>query len=128
MRLRVVTAVMMLASLISAAPVGIGFGAPVPTVTPSATLNVVAKEFLYEPKQLIGKAGEITFTVKNIGSIEHDFAVEGAKGKMLAQVKAFASGKTIQVKVKLDAGAYKVFCSIPGHREAGMEVGLTVRP
>ena len=128
MRVRALAAAAVMATVFASAQVGIGVGAPVPTATPSATLSLVAKEFLYEPKQLLGKAGEVTFTIKNTGSVEHDFAVEDAKGKMLAQVKSFAPGKTIQAKAKLNAGAYKVFCSIPGHREAGMEATLVVRP
>ena len=102
--------------------------APTPTATPSATVSLVAREFLYEPKQVLAKAGEVTFIVKNTGSVEHDFAVEDARQKMLAQVTAFAPGKTIQAKVKLAAGAYTIFCSVPGHREAGMQAALAVKP
>ena len=108
--------------------VGLGGAAtsPTPAPTPGLTVTLIAREFLYEPKQAVAKTGEVTFSVKNTGSVEHDFAVEDAAKKMLAQVTAFAPGKTIQVKAKLAAGNYKIYCSIPGHREAGMEATLKV--
>jgi uncharacterized cupredoxin-like copper-binding protein len=89
---------------------------------------VVAREFLYEPKDLIAKAGEVTFTVRNTGAVEHDFVVENAAKKLVAEARPFPPGKTVQVKARLTPGAYTVYCSIPGHREAGMQATLRVVP
>jgi uncharacterized cupredoxin-like copper-binding protein len=95
---------------------------------PSGKIAVLAREFLYEPKQFTVKAGEVTFAVKNAGVIDHDFVIEDAKNKPIAQANPFAAGKTVEVKVKLAPGAYTIFCSIPGHREAGMSATLKVVP
>ncbi|MDQ7859440.1 MAG: plastocyanin/azurin family copper-binding protein [Armatimonadota bacterium] len=99
-----------------------------PPATPSLSLTVVAREFVYEPKDLLAKAGEVTFTVRNTGAIEHDFVVENAAKKMVAEARPFPAGKTVQVKARLAPGAYVVYCSIPGHREAGMQATLRVVP
>jgi uncharacterized cupredoxin-like copper-binding protein len=119
-------AVLMVAGLIvlsaaSAVP------APPPT-PPSLSVAIIAREFLFEPKDLIAKAGDVTFTVRNTGAVEHDFVVENAAKKLVAEARPFPPGKTVQVKVRLTPGAYTVYCSIPGHREAGMQATLRVVP
>jgi uncharacterized cupredoxin-like copper-binding protein len=132
MHTRRLTAVMLLATAMAGLLVAPGRAAPAatprPAATPSATPALVAKEFLYEPKQVLAKAGDVTFTIKNVGSVDHDFVIEDSKGKVLAQATPFPAGKTVQVKAKLAAGSYTIFCSIPGHREAGMQTPLVVRP
>lgn len=95
---------------------------------PAGAIAVTAREFLYEPNKLTAKAGDVTFAVKNAGVVEHDFVIEDKAKKQMAQANPFAPGKTMQVKVKLAAGDYAVFCSIPGHREAGMAATLRVTP
>jgi nitrite reductase (NO-forming) len=105
---------------------------PKPAATAAAALSgriaVTAREFQYEPNQFTVKAGEVTFVVKNAGAIDHDFVVEDAKNKELTMVHPFPAGKTMEVKVKLVPGTYTAFCSIPGHREAGMSAKLQVVP
>jgi uncharacterized cupredoxin-like copper-binding protein len=87
---------------------------------------VTAREFLYEPNKLTLKAGDVTFAVKNAGAVEHDFVIEDKARKQIAQATPFAPGRTVQVKARLAAGDYSIFCSIPGHREAGMMATLRV--
>ncbi|MDR7521627.1 MAG: plastocyanin/azurin family copper-binding protein [Armatimonadota bacterium] len=99
-----------------------------PPASPSLSVTVVAREFVYEPRDLLAKAGEVTFTVRNAGAVEHDFVVENAAKKIVAEAKPFPAGKTVQVKARLAPGAYVVYCSIPGHREAGMQATLRVVP
>ncbi|MDR7482624.1 MAG: cupredoxin domain-containing protein [Armatimonadota bacterium] len=99
-----------------------------PPAGPSLSLVVVAREFVYEPRDLVAKAGEVTFTVRNTGAIEHDFVIESVAKKVVAEARPFPPGKTVQVKARLTPGAYVVYCGIPGHREAGMQATLRVVP
>ncbi|HSJ50647.1 MAG TPA: cupredoxin domain-containing protein [Actinomycetota bacterium] len=86
------------------------------------TLSVQAKEFEFTPSTLTAPADtEVTVELENAGTIEHDFALDEADLVVLAPATESASGT-----FSLPAGSYTFYCSIPGHREAGMEGSLTV--
>jgi plastocyanin len=72
-----------------------------------------------------GKAGNDTIEFKNPSSIPHNVAIEDSAGKTIAETKTIGKGET-STTVELEAGSYTFYCSIPGHREAGMEGTLTV--
>ena len=86
-------------------------------------IDVVGKEFSYDPDKLTLKAGEgSTIVLRNTGSIEHDITVDGAKFKLTVP------GNNAREKVlKVDKpGTYEFYCSLPGHKSAGMKGELTV--
>ena len=62
--------------------------------------------------------------VKNAGKIQHDLAVQG--GAVNAKTPLLNPGQTAKLTVKLPAGTYTLFCTVPGHRAAGMVAKLTV--
>ena len=72
-----------------------------------------------------GKAGEDTIDFDNPSSTPHNVSIEDSAGKKLVETKTIAKSKT-SVKVMLKPGTYTFFCSIPGHREGGMEGTLTI--
>jgi plastocyanin len=80
----------------------------------------------YDTKTLSAKAGKITIAFTNMAAISHDVNVESASGERLAGVEPF-TGATKDVSLTLKPGTYKFYCSVPGHRQAGMEGTLTVR-
>jgi len=69
--------------------------------------------------------GTVKVESKNEASIDHDIAIEGNgvndKGEVVN------NGGTSEVDVDLKAGDYTFYCSVPGHREGGMEGKLTVK-
>ena len=69
-------------------------------------------------------AGTYTFVVKNAGKIQHDLAVQG--GAVNAKTPLINPGSTAKVTVKLPAGTYTLYCTVPGHKAAGMVAKLTV--
>jgi plastocyanin len=69
-------------------------------------------------------AGVIAVMLRNDGALHHDIAVEGVDGGRAVTVAA--PGSTTDGQVRLVAGTYTYFCSVPGHREAGMEGELRV--
>ena len=87
-----------------------------------ATFEVTAAEFTFTPATLSTTADTAT-TVKltNSGTIEHDLTIDEANLKIAVGATEAAEGT-----FTLGAGTYTFYCSVPGHREAGMEGTLTV--
>ena len=103
-----------------------GRGQPGGTVPPppGTTLTVEESEFRIVPQDLAARAGRLTFQIKNVGTVEHNFVVEGTAVK----VESIQSGETQTATVDLAAGTYRMVCTIPGHEEAGMVGTLEVSP
>jgi len=59
--------------------------------------------------------------VKNVGKIPHDLALQGG-----AKTALISPGKSATLTVTLKPGTYTLYCSVPGHRQAGMVAKLTV--
>lgn len=99
-------------------------GGGTPTLTsppPGGILAVTATEFTFDPRQLEAKANtETGITLKNVGTVEHNLTIEGADVSISAK-----PGETATATFSLPAGTYTYFCSLPGHREAGMTGTLT---
>jgi len=82
-------------------------------------------ELMFTAMSATGKAGDDTIDFKNPSSTPHNVSIEDSNGKKIAETKTIAESET-STKVELEAGEYTFFCSIPGHREAGMEGTLTI--
>ena len=67
-----------------------------------------------------------TIDFTNQSSTPHNVAIEDKSGKVIAETETLAEGSSSAV-ADLKPGTYTFFCSIPGHREAGMEGTLTVK-
>jgi plastocyanin len=78
----------------------------------------------FEQTDVSATAGSITIDFTNMSSLPHDVKIEGNG----------ASGGTDEITdssttatVDLEPGTYTFFCSVDGHRAAGMEGTLTVK-
>jgi uncharacterized cupredoxin-like copper-binding protein len=96
------------------------------TTTTSAATSVPVSETEFKialPKTTLA-AGSYSFEVKNDGKIEHDLVVKG--NGVDEKTPTIGPGKSATLNVDLKPGTYDVYCSIPGHKQAGMDVKLTV--
>jgi plastocyanin len=79
----------------------------------------------YQFASATAPAGNLTIESKNDASIPHDIAIEGNgvndKGEVVQ------GGGTSKISADLKAGEYTFYCSVPGHREGGMEGKLTIK-
>jgi plastocyanin len=79
----------------------------------------------YEYGSAQAQPGEITIESKNDAPIGHNIAVEGngvdEKGDVVQ------GGGVSKISADLKPGEYTFYCSVPGHREGGMEGKLTVK-
>jgi plastocyanin len=99
---------------------GGGGGSTVDISTPSGG------SLAFDQKTASAKAGSVTINFDNKQSLQHDVAIEDSSGKTLGQTDLVSSG-TANTTVDLQPGTYTFFCTVPGHRDAGMEGTLTVK-
>ena len=86
-----------------------------------ARVNVAASEFKFVLSKKSAKRGVVTFIVKNVGKISHDFEIKGRKTRMLSP------GQSATLRVTfLKKGAYPYKCTVPGHAAAGMKGVFTI--
>ncbi len=83
-------------------------------------------ELAYTSTSETAKAGKVTVEFNNPQALTHDVAIENANGEELGATELIASGSDTTT-VDLKPGTYTYFCTVPGHREAGMEGTLTVK-
>ena len=81
----------------------------------------------FDTDSLSAKAGSVTIDFDNPAAITHDVAVEDSSGKELGKSDLIAQSKTTLDLSNLKPGKYTYFCTVPGHREGGMEGTLTVK-
>jgi len=88
-------------------------------------IPVAASGLAYKFADATATAGQVTIKSENPQPTQHDIAIEGngvnEKGEVVT------SGGTSQFSADLKPGEYTFFCSVPGHREGGMEGKLTVK-
>lgn len=102
-------------------------GAPAPRKTeidadPSGQLAFLQKSVTL-------KAGKVTINFVNRAPIAHNLTIQqgtGATGAVVAGTATFASGSA-KLTATLKPGTYTFYCSVPGHRQAGMQGTLTVK-
>jgi plastocyanin len=97
-----------------------GGGSTVNISTPSGST------LAFDQKTASAKAGNVTIDFDNKQPLQHDVAVEDSSGKQLGATELVSSG-TASTTVTLQPGSYTYFCTVPGHRQAGMEGTLTVK-
>jgi uncharacterized cupredoxin-like copper-binding protein len=108
---------------------------------PQAITVVSSDDFTFDPDALTVTAGQpVVITLDNSGgAIEHDFASDEMPVSDVVEDGTAHEGDTTEVHVAADgggsatleftpteAGEYVFYCSVEGHRDAGMEGTITV--
>jgi plastocyanin len=87
-------------------------------------IPVAASGLAFEFADAEAPAGQVKLTSENPQSVDHNIAVEGSgvdeKGPVV-------QNGTSEITADLQSGEYTFYCSVPGHREGGMEGKLTVK-
>jgi plastocyanin len=80
----------------------------------------------YNTTSLSAKAGKVSIDFTNMAPLGHNVTIASASGAVVGATPTFQGGlKTLSLNLK--PGTYKFYCSVPGHRMAGMEGTLTVK-
>jgi plastocyanin len=83
-------------------------------------------ELAFTTTKATAKAGKVTVDFTNPQQLTHNVAIENSKGEKVGETELIAGGSD-STTVNLKPGTYHYFCTVPGHREAGMEGTLTVK-
>jgi plastocyanin len=86
------------------------------TADPSGALK-------YEETDVSATAGSVKIDFTNMSSLPHDVTIEGNGASGGTDV---ITGSSTSTTIDLQPGTYTFFCSVDGHRAAGMEGTLTV--
>ncbi|HEX5196982.1 MAG TPA: hypothetical protein VFW26_07245, partial [Gaiellales bacterium] len=90
------------------------------------TIDVALKDFSIAVASTGSLApGTYTFHVTNNGPSSHNLTVTGP-GVSDKATPTFAAGGTMDLTVTLKHGTYDLFCSVPSHKQLGMDTHLTV--
>jgi plastocyanin len=95
---------------------GFGSGTPVDVTLADFSIDIAGGTTL--------APGTYTFNVKNTSATGHNLTIEGPG--VNDQATPTFSSSTQRLTVTLENGSYEFFCSVPGHKEAGMDVTVTV--
>ena len=89
------------------------------------TVQVSEKEFKITLPSTTLKPGSYTFDLSNDGHQPHDLTIDGP-GVNKEKTPVINGGRHATLKVKLKAGDYDFYCSVPGHKQLGMDVTVKV--
>jgi nitrite reductase (NO-forming) len=95
----------------------------VPAANLSTNVTFTATEFKFSPTSVqVPRGQKVTFTLDNRGVVEHDLTIQSAGFSLTAK-----PGQTATADATFDkAGTFDFFCSIPGHKDAGMKGTMLV--
>jgi nitrite reductase (NO-forming) len=77
----------------------------------------------FVPSELEAHEGDIALTLNNLDAFPHDFTIDELGVKFTLE-----AGATVTESFAATPGVYEFYCSVPGHKEAGMVGTLTVLP
>ena len=122
------------------------------TASVQRELSVEMRDIAFEPLALTGAAGEvIEIRFQNAGAILHDFTIDEMDADVMEMMGGSGDGVEMHMgddhdaaaramHLALDAGqegrmrlrvhepgTYSYYCTVPGHREAGMMGTLTIQ-
>ena len=103
-----------------------GHGHEEGTVDPDApVVHIFASEFSYDTETTVVEAGHgFTVMLHNEGVLEHDITFEGLEDQ--GGIHLQPGEDSMATFTITEPGEYTYYCTVPGHREAGMTGLLTV--
>jgi len=103
---------------------------PTATAPSSATavgtsVGVTEKEFSITLSQTSFSPASYTFTIQNKGSFPHNLNIEGP-GVDTKTSPILSPGQSGMLTATLQKGSYELWCSVPGHKDKGMDLTIKV--
>jgi plastocyanin len=90
------------------------------------TIRVKEVEFALKPAEItLEKPGTYLFKAVNSGGTVHALEVEGQG--IEEETEEIQPAQSAELKVKLEAGTYELYCPVDEHKEEGMEGKVIVK-
>jgi hypothetical protein len=99
------------------------------TAAAPSRLLVGGDEFRLTLSRASVKPGRVLIQLQNRGEDDHDLRLQRITSKSNPPVARWAvtpPGELTELTVRLSRGRYRLWCSLPGHRELGMKATLRV--
>ena len=91
------------------------------------SIDMEMGEMYFDPDSISADAGSsLTINFENAGNQLHDFTIDDLDGERIHVEVASGEEDSVTLSIPDDTGDIEFYCTIPGHREAGMEGVLTV--
>ena len=103
-------------------------GSGEPAVAENGEIEIAADpngQLAYVTAEARAEAGQLTVRMPNESGVQHDIAVDN--GGVSAKGEVVGQGGVSEFTADFPTGEFTYFCTVPGHREGGMEGTLTVR-
>jgi uncharacterized cupredoxin-like copper-binding protein len=121
-----ISAVLLAAGCGSSNGSGGGAGTPGPTGSAAGTkVTAAEKEYAITLDKNAFTPGVYTFEAQNQGTMPHDLTIAGP-GVQQQKTESIQPGQSADLTVTLEKGDYELWCSIPGHKELGMDMHIQV--
>jgi outer membrane protein assembly factor BamB len=92
----------------------------------TVSLGALDDQLAFTANQETANAGKVTVDFTNNSALQHDVVLTDSQNKILGQTPIFQGGSK-SFTATLAPGTYTYYCSVPGHRQAGMQGTLTVK-
>jgi plastocyanin len=118
-------ATVLVVALLAVSCSGTSQGEPNRKVAPGArVIKVDATSYSFHPERITIRAGENVAIALHSDDIFHDFVVD----RVVGHVVGVDGDNTAKGGLRINRpGTYTFYCSVPGHRSAGMEGTIVVR-
>jgi uncharacterized cupredoxin-like copper-binding protein len=84
-------------------------------------------EMYFDPDSISAGTGEsVELNFENVGTVLHDFTIDDFDGERVHEEFSPGESGSLTLTMPDSAGSYEFYCTVPGHREAGMHGTLTV--
>jgi plastocyanin len=111
----------------SAASSSAASGGVAPSGGPQSIAAQPSGTLAYTKKALAAKAGTVKIAFTNHSPLSHNLTIQKGTNAAIVGATPTFQGGTKELSLKLAPGTYTFFCSVPGHRMAGMVGTLTVK-
>ena len=104
---------------------------PSATPAPSSASGTVAlapngNQLAFNANKETARAGNVAIKFTNNSALQHNVVLADTSNKVVGKTPTFQGGAK-SFSATLKPGTYTYYCSVPGHRQAGMQGTLTVK-